>query len=1006
MARRILDLKGYTLNPSTRVITYPGIIKQEQLILITNVTAGQVIYNFSDPSLKATAYTTSIVGATGTTSITLNFNTAAMSANDKLQFIIDQVDETIAPSEVLKDPVNKLRVSQPQALIDTDFEYGSQPTKWENLAMINNRPFSYPSANAVTNISAITMNTNSSTVTVARSSGNFPANGSAIYIQDTFISVANGNFIIESGGGTGTITYTAKSVNRTNITDILDPNKTAVYEGTIFSGARIGGAPTMTYSGRAITVTTTVAHGLSLGNEIAVVGTTASTNAPNGTHIISTILSPTQFMFYTNAAPTGTLVASAALIYTLPQGSVLHRPFDGGVIFSTNASSNNEQIVRQTRRYFRYQSGKGLQISSGTIISPNLQLDSIVSSGLIATVQTKEKHNILPGTVIEIQGCTDPAYNGTFTIQSVTGFNTFEYTMASEPTATVGVGPYYASIQSWHGAQNRLGAFDAQNGLFWEFNGTTLSAVRRASTYQLSGRVSVTNGGTTVTQTNAAFPTQFATQLAPGDFIVLRGQSYRVQDIASNTSLTISPAYRGATATHVIASKTEDKKIPQSSFNIDKVDGNGPSGYQIDLTKMQMWYIDYSWYGAGFIRWGLRGMQGDVTYIHKEENNNINSEAYMRSGNLPARYESTTIPPTTVTTALVGSLDLAVSVKDTSGFPDTGTIVIRNGSTAEYVGYSGKTATSFLQLVRAKAGITTATTMTIAIGSNQGTLTSIADLQVGMRVSSAGIPEGTFITSINGSNNTVRLSAAATSANPSDVLIVPMGAATPQTFAFSATAPTAVELAYPSYAPSLSHWGTSVIMDGRYDDDKSLIFTFGQTTATQITAGQSRALFSIRIAPSADNGIAAAFGQRDLINRMQLKLNALDVTTRTTGANYLVRAFLNATPSTAATWTTPTEGAANVANSSLSQIAVYPSGSNVTVSGGEVTGGFLSSGTTSIDLTTLRDLGNSILGGGSTASNTQFYPDGPDTLTIVVTNLGTSGNIDILGRLSWTEAQA
>jgi hypothetical protein len=78
----------------------------------------------------------------------------------------------------------------------------------------------------------------------------------------------------------------------------------------------------------------------------------------------------------------------------------------------------------------------------------------------------------------------------------------------------------------------------------------------------------------------------------------------------------------------------------------------------------------------------------------------------------------------------------------------------------------------------------------------------------------------------------------------------------------------------------------------------------------------------------------------------------------------------------------------------------------VTVSGGEVTGGFLSQGTTSVDLTKLRDLGNSILGGGSTASNTQFYPDGPDTLTVVVTNLNTTGSIDILGRLSWTEAQA
>jgi hypothetical protein len=388
-----------------------------------------------------------------------------MQSTDKLQFVIDQVDETMAPAEVLKDPVNKLRISQPQALIDTDFEYGSQVTKWENLAMINNRPFAFQSANAITNISSISMLNNSRTVTVALSSGTFPANGTPIYVQDTFLSIANGNFIIETGGGTGTITYTARATNTTSITSILDPNKTAIYQGTIYSSAQIGGAPTITYSGRKITVTTTIPHGLSIGNEVSITGTTASTNAPNGTFVVSTVLDSDTFEYYTNVAPTGTLNSSSAAVYVVPQGQVLHRPFDGGVIFTTNSSSNYEQLIRQTRRYFRYQSGKGIQISSGTILKPNLQLDSITSSGLVATVQTKEKHNILPGTSVTISGCFDPAYNGTFTITSVTGYNTFQYTMTTEPVLTVGTGPYYAAINGWYGAFNRLGAFDQQNGL-------------------------------------------------------------------------------------------------------------------------------------------------------------------------------------------------------------------------------------------------------------------------------------------------------------------------------------------------------------------------------------------------------------------------------------------------------------------------------------------------------------------------------------------------------------
>ena len=59
---------------------------------------------------------------------------------------------TFVPTEILYDPTNKLRVAQPESLIDTDFEYGTQTTKWENLATVNNMPFAYPSANAIPNI--------------------------------------------------------------------------------------------------------------------------------------------------------------------------------------------------------------------------------------------------------------------------------------------------------------------------------------------------------------------------------------------------------------------------------------------------------------------------------------------------------------------------------------------------------------------------------------------------------------------------------------------------------------------------------------------------------------------------------------------------------------------------------------------------------------------------------------------------------------------------------------
>ena len=44
------------------------------------------------------------------------------------------------PHKTYRDPVDKLRVSTPEALMDTDFEYSLQSTKWEYVEVQNNIP--------------------------------------------------------------------------------------------------------------------------------------------------------------------------------------------------------------------------------------------------------------------------------------------------------------------------------------------------------------------------------------------------------------------------------------------------------------------------------------------------------------------------------------------------------------------------------------------------------------------------------------------------------------------------------------------------------------------------------------------------------------------------------------------------------------------------------------------------------------------------------------------------
>jgi hypothetical protein len=396
---------------------------------------------------------------------------------------------------------------------------------------------------------------------------------------------------------------------------------------------------------------------------------------------------------------------------------------------------------------------------------------------------------------------------------------------------------------------------------------------------------------------------------------------------------------------------------------------------------------------------------------HKLINNNQNTEAYMRSGNLPARYETDSDPPKTQITGTVSSTDTYVGIASTAGFPPTGgTILIRNGATYEYMTYAGIGTTAFTGVVRGKPTIvldfSTATNGGLGTGRNQVTGITTTNVQVGMRALHPNLPEGTWISAISSANSgTLTLVNAATGFVGTFVTFVGMGA-TASTFAYAGDNPAGIELAFPTFGPTISHWGTSVIMDGRFDDDKSLIFTYGQTGVTTVFPGATRALFAIRVAPSCDNGIAAAFGQRELINRMQLKLNALDISSRSANTNVLIQAVLNGVPSTSTTWTNAVGNVTNRVNSSLAQIADY-SGGSTTITGGEVTAGFfVGSGANSIDLTQVRDLGNAILGGGGSTSREQIYPDGPDTLTITATNIRGSGDVEIFGRLSWTEAQA
>jgi hypothetical protein len=149
---------------------------------------------------------------------------------------------------------------------------------------------------------------------------------------------------------------------------------------------------------------------------------------------------------------------------------------------------------------------------------------------------------------------------------------------------------------------------------------------------------------------------------------------------------------------------------------------------------------------------------------------------------------------------------------------------------------------------------------------------------------------------------------------------------------------------------------------------------------------------------------------------MQLTLRQMDILAQSaaTVTNrpglFLVELILNGRVNTVTgnNWT-------NVGGSSLSQISYHAA--STTISGGEPIFSFFVSTVTNEasvvqqDLNLVRDLGNSIMGGGlvntSPTTEANVYPDGPDIVTVSVRNLSadnTTGSVN--ARLSWTEAQA
>ena len=82
----------------------------------------------------------------------------------------------------------------------------------------------------------------------------------------------------------------------------------------------------------------------------------------------------------------------------------------------------------------------------------------------------------------------------------------------------------------------------------------------------------------------------------------------------------------------------EETKVVQSAWNIDPMDGSGPSGIQLDITKAQILWMDVEWLGLGTVRLGFV-IDGKFILCHQFNHANLITSTYITTASLPLRYE-------------------------------------------------------------------------------------------------------------------------------------------------------------------------------------------------------------------------------------------------------------------------------------------------------------------------------------------------------------------------------
>ena len=169
------------------------------MLIITNSTKSEVIYNFTDAtkggkvtriddvtprdsggyvvkydSVNAnensdTDFPKYLQTTDAITIVDLVFNTSTQDTTDEIQIFVDSEEQTTRPYRFGTDAIERMRIAPPLSMLDADFEYGLQPTKWSAIGMMRGYPSVYELPGTDTQVATVTTDASSGSAGIGAS---------------------------------------------------------------------------------------------------------------------------------------------------------------------------------------------------------------------------------------------------------------------------------------------------------------------------------------------------------------------------------------------------------------------------------------------------------------------------------------------------------------------------------------------------------------------------------------------------------------------------------------------------------------------------------------------------------------------------------------------------------------------------------------------------------------------------------------------------------------------